>query len=217
MMVQQSTFLVLGATGGTGKHFVAQAIANGHRVRALVRTPRKLPSENPNLDVVHGSVTDVIDTDTLVAGVDFVISMLGDKTLQKDARINTNFVKRLVPSMRRQGVTRFLYQAGGLSRPYGGRLSPLFWAIRNTLARSYIGQHQDNEAVMEYLATEANDIEWIVHRAGIGSDGPSKGVLERSKTKFSVGTHMDCADYNYRTIMDATAVHTCDLSHYSTS
>ena len=214
-MAQQSTFLVLGATGGTGKHFVAQALADGHRVRALVRSPGKLPPGGEKLEVRHGSITDTIDTDELVAGVDFVVSMLGDKNLQKDAKINTAFVKRLVPSMRRQGVKRFLYQAGGLSRPYGGRLSPVFWVIRNTLARSFNGQHQDNEAVMDYLANEANDIEWIVHRAGIGSDGPSKGVLQRSPTKFSIATHLDCSNYNYRTIRDALAVHTADLSHYA--
>ena len=214
-MTGQSTFLVLGATGGTGKHFVAQALADGHKVRALVRSPGKLPPGADNLDVRHGSITDMIDTDELVAGVDFVISMLGDKKLQKDAKINTAFVKRLIPSMRRHSVKRFLYQAGGLSRPYGGHLSPIFWTIRNTLARSFNGQHQDNEAVMEYLATEADDIEWIVHRAGIGSDGPSKGVLRRSPTKFSIATHLDCSTYNYRTIMDASAVHTANLSHYA--
>ncbi len=214
-MTRQSTFLVLGATGGTGKHFVAQALADGHRVRALVRSPEKLPARPANLEVVHGSITDMIDTDGLLAGVDFVVAMLGDKTLQRHAQINTAFVKRLVPSMRVHGVKRLLYQAGALSRPHGGHLTPLFWAIRHTVARGFLGQHRDNEAVMAYLATEARDIEWIVHRAGIGSDGPAKGVLERSPTQFSVATHADCAAYAYRTITDPSAVHTADLSHYA--
>jgi putative NADH-flavin reductase len=214
-MAQRSTFLVLGATGGTGKHFVSQALGDGHRVRALVRTPEKLPPGSESLEVVKGSITDMIDTDALVEGVEFIVSMLGDVRLQRHARINTAFIKKLVPSMRRQGVRRFLYQAGGLSRPYRGHLSPLLWTIRQTLPRGYSGQHDDNEAVMEYLATEAGDIEWSVHRAGIGSDAASKGVLERSKDKFSVATFRDCAAYNYRTIMDASAVHTCDLSRYS--
>ena len=213
-MTRHSTFLIFGATGGTGKHFVAQALADGHTVRALVRSPGKLPSGQQNLDVRQGSITDTVDLDGLLDGVDFVVSMLGDKTLQKDANINAAFVERLVPSMRRQGVKRFLYQAGGLSRPYGGHLPPLFWAIRHTLARGFLGQHRDNEAVMAYLATEARDIEWIVHRAGIGSDGPSKGVLARSESKFSVATHGDCAAYNYRTITDPSAIHTANLSHY---
>ena len=49
----------------------------------------------------------------------------------------------------------------------------------------------------------------------IGGDGPSKGVLQRSTTKFSVGTHRDCAAYNYRTMMNASAIHTSDFSHYT--
>ena len=214
-MMQRSTFLVLGATGGTGKHFVSHALSDGHRVRALVRSPHKLSPGVGNLEVRHGSITDMIDADALVAGVDFVVSMLGDVKLQRHDKIIAAFVRKLVPAMRRQGVRRFLYQAGALSQPYQESLSPVLWTIRHTLARGYNGQHQDNEAVIEYLATEARDIEWSVHRAGIGSDGPSKGVLERSKSKFSVATHKDCAAYNYRTIMDPSAVHTCDLSCYN--
>ena len=208
-------FLVLGATGGTGKHFVARALGDGHRVRALVRTPAKLTQRDERMEVVEGSITDVaVDTDALVAGVDYVISMLGDKEAQRHEKINLAFVQRLVPSMRRHGVKRFLYQAGGLSRPYQGSLSPVLWVLRYTLARGFAGQHEDNEAVMEYFVTKANDMEWIVHRAGIGSDGPTKGVLQRSSTNFSVATHVDCADYNYRTITDADAVRTCEFSCY---
>lgn len=66
------------------------------------------------------------------------------------------------------------------------------------MARSYIGQHEDNEAVMEYLTQEAGDLEWMVHRAGIGSNGSSKGVLERSSTSASIGTFQDVAAYNLR-------------------
>ena len=216
-MTQTSTFLVLGATGGTGQPFIARALGDGHRVRVLVRTPAKLAIQAEGLEVVQGSITGDIDTDALVAGVDFVVAMLGDRQAQKREKINTAFVKRLIPSMRRHGVKRFLYQAGGLSRPYGRHLSPVLWLIRNTLARGFIGQHEDNEAVMAYLATEADDIEWMVHRAGIGSNGPSKGVLRRSKTRLSVATHEDCAAYNYRTVRDASAVHTADFSFYARS
>ena len=116
--------------------------------------------------------------------------------------------------MRRHGVTRFLYQAGGLSAPPGRKLSLALWTIRNTVARGYTGQHEDNEAVMRYLAEDAMDIEWMVHRAGIGSDGPSKGVLERSSSQISVATFRDCASYNYRLCWDPTAIHTSDLSSY---
>jgi putative NADH-flavin reductase len=210
----QTTFLVFGATGQTGQHFVSLALAEGHRVRALARTPAKLAHESPDLVVQQGSITAVPNLDDLVAGVDVVVSMLGDVTAQKHTKVNTAFVRQLIPAMRRQGVERFFYQAGALSRPPQGRLPPPLWAIRNTLARGYAGQHEDNEAVMEYLSESARDVQWTVHRAGIGSDGPSKGVLERTATRPSVGTFADCAAYNYRIVMDSSAVHTCDLSRY---
>lgn len=146
--------------------------------------------------------------------MDYVVSMLGDCEAQQAERINTSFVKKLIPAMRRYGGKRFLYQAGGLSTPYKGHLSPVLWTIRHTIARSFGGQHQDHEGVMAYLSEEAPDIEWMVHRAGIGGDGPSKGTLHRSSTKFSVGTHHDCAAYNYRTLREKAAIHTSDFSHY---
>ncbi|GAA4011158.1 hypothetical protein GCM10022631_24530 [Deinococcus rubellus] len=140
--------------------------------------------------------------------------MLGDAEMQRKTKINTAFVQQLIPTMRRQGVKRFLYQAGGLSRPPNQPLSPIFWMIRNTVARGYIGQHEDNESVMEYLVEAASDVEWMVHRAGIGSNGPSKGVLKRSKNQISIATFEDCAEYNYRTLIDPSAIHTYDLSCY---
>jgi putative NADH-flavin reductase len=211
-------FLVLGATGCTGKHFLTHALSDGHRIRALVRSPDKLPpssSNNPNLEIIKGSITSPdINTDTLVSGVDAIICMLGDKNLQATSKINLTFIQQLVPSMRKAGVKHLLYQAGGLSKPYKGNLPPLLWVLRNTLARGFNGQHLDNEAVMEYLEVEARDIDWVVHRAGIGGDGVSKGRLERSNTQFSVGTFRDCAEYNYRLVFDREAVHTSDFSHY---
>ena len=213
MSIQQ-TFLVFGATGQTGKHFISLALNDGHRVRVLARNPAKLDSTIPNLEIHQGSITYSPDLDRLVDGADFVVSLLGDAQVQKTQKINTAFVRNLVPAMRRHGVSRFLYQAGGLSAPPNRGLSPALWAIRNTLARGYSGQHEDNEAVMRYLADEAMDIEWMVHRAGIGSDGPSKGELERSSRRVSIATFRDCAAHNYRLLSDPTAIHTCDLSSY---
>jgi hypothetical protein len=128
--------------------------------------------------------------------------------------VNTMFVRSLVPAMRRSGTQRLPYQADGLSAAPHKRLPLVLRVMRNTVARSYIGQHEDTEAVMRYLDHEAQDIAWMVHRAGIGSDGPSKGELHRSPSAFSVGTFVDCAAYDLRTLREDAAVHTCDSSTY---
>jgi putative NADH-flavin reductase len=213
-MRAQKTYLVFGATGQTGQHFTSMVLKNGDRVRGLARDPGKLKITSPDLDIRQGAITDEPDLDGLVDGVDAVVSLLGDAQKQRTEKINTAFVRKLVPVMRQHGVSRFLYQAGGLSAPPGQKLSPVLRAIRSTIARGYIGQHEDNEAVMRYLVDKAMDIEWMVHRAGIGSDGSSKGVLERSIKRSSLATFGDCAAYNYRLLSDPSAIHTCDGSAY---
>lgn len=214
MNTMSENYLVFGATGGTGKHFIAKVLSDGHKVRALVRNPDKI-TKHANLEIIQGSATDNLDCDSLVKGVDAVVLMVGDRETQQSKMICLPLVKKLVPAMRTHGVKKMLYQAGGLSKPYGGELSWLLWTLRYTIARGFDGQHRDNEAVMEYLETEAKDIDWIVHRAGIGGDGPSKGVLKRSPTKFSVASHQDCANYNYRVMSEAEAVHTSHFSSYN--
>ncbi|AGL20967.1 NmrA family protein [Actinoplanes sp. N902-109] len=205
---------MFGGSGQTGQHFVNHALKAGHRVRVLARNPRKITATDANLEVNQGSIEVVSDWAALVPGADYIVAMLGDREMQQSAKINAAFVRTLIPVMRRNAVRRFLYQAGGLSAVPGRALPPALRVIRKTVARSFEGQHQDNEAVMHYLMHEATDIEWMVHRAGIGSNGPSKGVLHRSADKFSVGTFSDCASYNLRIVMDPTAVHTCDFSTY---
>ncbi len=111
-MTQQMTFLVFGATGQTGRHFTSLALERGHEVRAVARNPAKLNLTHPDLEVRQGSVTDALDLNELLEGVDAVVAMLGDAAAQKRRKVNAGFVRELVPAMRRQGVERFLYQAG---------------------------------------------------------------------------------------------------------
>ena len=73
----------------------------------------------------------------------------------------------------------------------------------------------DNEAVTKFPADEAGDLEWMVHRAGICSDGASKGALKRSATPFGIATFVDCAAYNVRAVQEREAVRSCEFSRYA--
>lgn len=221
MKTRPSTFLVLGATGRTGKHFVTLALEQGHIVKAIVRDPAKMKQQHTHMDVIRGSITSVDDSDIdeWLHNVDGVICMLGDAQQQQREPVNTIFIKKLIPAMRRQGIKTLLYQAGGFTRPYKERLPWMTWILKQVLVRSggLIGQHKDNESVIEYLVEEAQDIDWIVHRACISSDGATKGTLKRDHTKFNIATFADCAAYSYRLLYDESAIHSCDLSYYDTS
>lgn len=213
-----TTLLVLGGTGRTGRHFVRLALDAGHRVRVVARASSTALEPHPRLEIRHGSISDPdLALDPLLDGVDAVVSMLGDARAQRTAQVNTALVRRLIPAMRRSGANRFLYQAGALSAPPDRRLPLPLRAVRASVARAYIGQHEDNEAVMRHLAHEAPDVDWVVHRAAIGSDGPSQGLLQRSRRRSSIATFTDCAEYSLRLLFDPTAIHTSDLSGYQRS
>ena len=216
MSNQKSVFLVLGATGQTGQHFVSLALQAGHTVRVLVRSPDKLEAKGANLELRQGSIDEFEKIEELLPGTDYVVAMLGDAHLQKHHNICTDLVKQLIPAMRKHSVKRFLYQAGGFTKPYDKPLPFMSWILKNTIARygGLLGQHRDNEAVLKHLVEEASDIAWIVHRASIISNGPTKGILARSTSKFNLVTFVDCATYNYQLLSDESAVHTYDLSHY---
>jgi uncharacterized protein YbjT (DUF2867 family) len=61
------TVLVVGATGSIGRLAVVEAAEAGHRVRALVRDPRKARDLPESVEVIVGDVT---KPETLVASVD---------------------------------------------------------------------------------------------------------------------------------------------------
>src|SRR3546814_1841629 len=87
--------------------------------------------------------------------------MLCDAKMQSKENVNTAFVKKLIPAMRRQDVKKLLYQAGGATNPYKEKLPFSTRLLKNTLVRmsGLLGQHRDNQAVIEYLVEQAKDID----------------------------------------------------------
>src|SRR2546422_4124197 len=67
----------LSILGATGRLVVEQALAAGHTVTALVRSPEKLTLSNPNFRVIAGQATDPSAVSRAFDGADAVISVLG--------------------------------------------------------------------------------------------------------------------------------------------
>jgi len=68
---------LFGATGAVGGYFLNKALAAGHEVTALVRSPEKLGAQ-PNLRAVKGDVTDTSDVQSVINQTDVVVSCLGN-------------------------------------------------------------------------------------------------------------------------------------------
>jgi putative NADH-flavin reductase len=69
-------FLLLGATGATGRLFLEQATAAGHDVTAYVRDPGGL-TPRPRLTATAGDVRDADTLTEAMHGTDVLVSTLG--------------------------------------------------------------------------------------------------------------------------------------------
>jgi nucleoside-diphosphate-sugar epimerase len=96
-----TNLVVLGAAGRTGRLVVEQALAAGHPVTALVRSPEKLTLRHPKLRVVVGDATDPAALSGALAGADAVISTLGSRR-----SVIADSSRALVAASRGAGVSR---------------------------------------------------------------------------------------------------------------
>src|ERR1700689_3463019 len=78
----QMKIIVFGATGGTGKLIVSQALAKGHSVTAFVRSSEGL-TQDPHLRVIEGDLFDFGTVVNAVRGNRAVLSALGARSTKK--------------------------------------------------------------------------------------------------------------------------------------
>jgi putative NADH-flavin reductase len=103
--------LVLGATGGTGRQVVNQALAQGHEVTAFIRRPERLPSQwAERLRVVVGDVTG--DTEPLAEAArnqEAVISALGTGKSLRSGGLITRSMPNIILAMEWHSVARLIF------------------------------------------------------------------------------------------------------------
>src|SRR5438552_760867 len=100
--------LIIGATGGTGRQLVQQALELGHEVTAFVRKPAKLRIQHPNLRVIKGNVRDYASVGAAMRGQNAVVSALGHKRLFYPTKILSEGTRNILRAMKACDVPRFI-------------------------------------------------------------------------------------------------------------
>ena len=99
--------IVFGATGGTGRQVVEQALQRNYQVTAIVRNPDTFPVRHSRLTVTEG---DVLQPDTFrqaMRGQDAVISCLGVHTRQPTTVYSAG-IQHIATVMQQLSVERLL-------------------------------------------------------------------------------------------------------------
>jgi putative NADH-flavin reductase len=172
--------LVLGATGGTGRLIVSQALTRGHEVTALVRSPEKA-GDLKGATVVVGDVREEKALLEALKGQDAVISALGTPASPfSEVTLLSTATRALVSAMKAEHVSRLVCITrigAGDSAGHGGFLFdnvifPLF------LKKVYADKNRQEAIVRD------SGLDWILVRPSVLNDKPSSGSI-RALTDLS--------------------------------
>ena len=121
-----SRILIVGATGGTGRQLVTQALERGHAVTALVRNPSRLRVDHPRLTVIQGDVLDEQSVDRVMHGQEAVLSALGHKRFFYPTRILSKGTRNILRAMETHGVRRLVCETALGIGDSAGRLGLVY-------------------------------------------------------------------------------------------
>lgn len=182
---------IFGATGGTGRQLVEQALAMGHEVVAFVRDPSKLTTRHERLTIVPGTVTDQAAVESAVNGVEAVISVLGPRGNDRNKPI-TRGTQNILTAMEEYGVRRFvLSSTPSASDPNDSpdfRFKIAIGLVRLVLRSAY------EDIVNTAQVVRASDCDWTIVRVSMLTDAPKAGSVKVGYVDKKMGMRLSRAD-----------------------
>ncbi|KAA3447022.1 flavin reductase [Mesorhizobium sp. SARCC-RB16n] len=172
--------LVLGATGGTGRLIVSQAVERGYDVTVLVRSPEKA-SDLKGAKLVVGDARDQEVLRQALKGRSAVISALGTPASPvREVALLSSATRTLVNAMKAEQVSRLVAITGlgaGDSAGHGGFLFDN--VVFPLLLRKVYADKNRQEAIIR-----DSGLDWVLVRPSVLNDKPSRETI-RALTDLS--------------------------------
>jgi putative NADH-flavin reductase len=156
---------IFGASGRTGQILTLQALAAGHTVTALVRRPEVFPLRDPHLIVHQGDAFDAATVESVLAGADAVLSVLGVPFGRKPITLYSEGIANIIRGAHRQGVRRLIcVSSTAVDHRYHNGGGVVFERLLKPLIAGTIGRTTyDDQRRMEALV-RASDLDWTIVR-----------------------------------------------------
>jgi putative NADH-flavin reductase len=169
--------LIFGATGGTGRALVEQALDRGHTVTAFVRKASRMRIKHGRLKLAIGNVLDYHTVEAAIAGQHAVLSALGHKRWLIKTSILSRGTSNIVAAMTKCRVRRFVCETSlgvGDSR---GRLGVLytFFLIPLLLYFYFQDKELQEKCIMQ------SSLDWIIVRPAALTNGKQTGAVREGK------------------------------------
>jgi putative NADH-flavin reductase len=180
---RSSRLLIIGASGGTGRQLVTQALERGHIVTAFVRNLSKFPITHPQLHIVQGDVLNYASVEAAVRGQDAVLSALGHKRFFYPARILSEGTRNILRAMEVHDVPRFVCESSLGIGDSVGRLGIFytFFIIPVSLPFYFWDKTRQEQLIA------ASNAEWVIVRPGRLTNGQKRNSYRHG---FKVGSYI---------------------------
>ncbi len=199
-------FLLLGATGRTGKHVVSELLSQGHTAVALVRTSSSL-APRPGLTIVTGSPLSKPDIKSALSADPSLTPSAAIVTLNTVRKTDSPFAPPLSPprfladscanvceALEQAGIRRIVFMSTA-----GAGDS---WAALPWLSKAFMGYTNIKHALEDHNLVDKEirltKLDWTLVRASrLEFDDPKKGKTTEAKevqTLDSKGTGMRMSD-----------------------
>ena len=160
--------LIVGATRGTGRQLLEQALMAGHTITALARNPQRLATQHQRLKIVKGDILDAESVALAMAGQNAVCCAIGVKSPWPGPTVFSEGTRNLLQAMKKTGVKRLICVTGigaGDSRGHGGFLYDSI--VLPFLFKPVYADKDRQESLIK-----ASDVEWTIVRPGFLTNGP---------------------------------------------
>lgn len=188
---------IFGATGRVGQRWLKHAMAGGHEVKALVRTPKLEPL--PGLQILLGDARNAEDVERTIEGVEAVFCALGtDRTTTL-----SEAMPLIISAMEKRGIRRIV--TIGTAGILNSRLTPGVLRYQGGDSnRKLTFAAEEHEKAFRLLENSA--LEWTVVCPTYLPDGEARGNYRTEKDLLPEGgreiTVGDTAEFAFRELED---------------
>jgi putative NADH-flavin reductase len=171
---------VFGASGGTGKQVVRQALLRGYDVIAVVRRPEALAVTDEHLSVRRG---DALDPDSIVRaieGTETVISALGSPAGRTPTTIYSAGISNIVAALPAAGASRLVAISAAPAGPWS-EVGAFERLVAYPILEFFFGASYDDMRRMEKILSHSG-VDWTAFRPPRLTDREARGSYRTSTT-----------------------------------
>lgn len=209
MTIRKETYMkivVFGASGGTGRQVVEQALAAGHEVKAFVRDPKKLSLTHEKLTVVQGDVLDANAVSEAVKGIEGVLVALGSRPDTKTTVLSEG-TANIITAMKAHGVKRLITES---SYPMSGSPEGMAFLKMKRVPDDQLAMMKPilDDKVSQEKGVRESGLEWVIVRPLMLTDGVKTSSYRIGETldikPDDTISRADVADCMLKSLADAT-------------